>query len=82
MTKSNWRQAVEAVHEEHLKRLIDTVTKDLDAKYRGGQLEHGGCIWEKPGMLENAIAEALDLIVYLYVLRDQRDRAFTPTGRD
>jgi hypothetical protein len=68
--------------EAHLKRLVQTISADIDAKYRAGQEEHGGHIWDKPGMLEHAIEEALDLCVYLYVLRDQRDSGRIPTGRD
>lgn len=68
--------------EQHLKRVLAEVSADLDAKYRAGQEHHGGNLWEKPGMLEHAIEEALDQIVYLYVLRDQRDRNLTITGRD
>jgi hypothetical protein len=33
-------------------------------------------------MLEAAIAEVLDLAVYLYTLREQRDRRARITGRD
>ena len=58
-------------HEAHLAHLKAEFTADLDAKYRAGQIEHGGNIWEKPGMLEHAIEEAIDLVVYLYTLRDQ-----------
>ncbi len=73
---------MDAAHEAHLSRITTQFTADLRAKYEAGQQEHGGNLWEKPGMLENAIAEAIDLVTYLYTLRDQRDRAFTPTGRD
>ena len=58
-------------HEAHLAHLKSEIAKDIDAKYRAGQIEHGGNIWEKPGMLEHAIEEVLDMAVYLYVLRDQ-----------
>jgi hypothetical protein len=73
---------MDAPHEAHLARIITHVTRDIDAKYRAGQIEHGGNLWEKPGMLEQAIAEALDLCVYLYTLQEQRDRKLTLTGRD
>ena len=74
--------AMTPAHEAHLKGLIERIGKDLDAKYRAGQAEHGGEIWTKPGMLEHAIEEVLDLAVYLYVLREQRDTNRTITGRD
>lgn len=58
-------------HEAHLQRILGAVTRDIDAKYRKGQVEHGGNLWLKPGMLDNAIEEVLDLAVYLYTLREQ-----------
>jgi hypothetical protein len=58
-------------HESHLRRLKEQFTLDLDAKYRAGQQEHGGNIWEKRGMLAHAIEEAIDQVVYLYTLREQ-----------
>lgn len=58
-------------HEAHLAQLKAEISADLDAKYRAGQQEHGGNIWEKPGMLEHAIEEVLDLAVYLYTLKGQ-----------
>lgn len=73
---------MDAPHEAHLSRILDQLTADLRAKYEAGQIEHGGNLWEKPGMLEQAIEEVLDLAVYLYTLREQRDRRYTITGRD
>lgn len=58
-------------HEAHLKRIKDAICRDIDAKYRAGQLEHGGNLWQKSGMLEQAIAEVLDLATYLYTLKEQ-----------
>ena len=59
-------------HEAHLKRIINDFNADLAAKYEAGQQEHGGNIWEKGGMLDHAIEEAIDMVVYLYTLREQR----------
>jgi hypothetical protein len=56
-----------------LQRILNNVNRDLAEKYEAGQREHGGNIWEKPGMLEHAIEEAIDMVVYLYTLREQRD---------
>lgn len=69
-------------HEAHLQRIQTRLAKDLDAKYRAGQEHHGGRVWEKPGMLEAAYEEVLDLAVYLLVLLEQRDSARRITGRD
>ena len=56
---------------EHMERIVAQVSADIRAKYEKGQREHGGNLWMKPRMLENAIEEVLDLAVYLYTLRDQ-----------
>ena len=69
-------------HEAHLARIKARLVADIDAKYRLGQEEHGGRLWEKPGALENAYAEALDLAVYLLTALEQRDTRRTITGRD
>jgi hypothetical protein len=71
-----------AEHEAHLARIKDKLTKDIDAKYRAGQEEHGGEIWTKPGMLEHAYAEVLDLAVYILTLMEQRESRLRITGRD
>lgn len=73
---------MEPEQEAHLARVTDRLTKDLRAKYEAGQLEHGGNLWEKPGMLECAYAEVLDLAVYLLTLLEQRDTRARITGRD
>lgn len=57
--------------EDHLRDIKYNLLTDLDKKYRAGQIQHGGNIWEKQGMIGNAIEEVLDLAVYLYTLRDQ-----------
>lgn len=69
-------------HDAHLQRVIDRLTADIRAKYEDGQEKHGGNLWEKPGMLENAYAEVLDLAVYILTAMEQRDSKRTPTGRD
>ena len=69
-------------HEAHLARIKARLAADIDAKYRAGQDEHGGRLWEKPGMLQHAYAEALDLCVYLLTEMEQRETRRTITGRD
>lgn len=73
---------MEAEHEAHVALILDKFNADLRAKYEAGQIEHGGRIWEKPGMLEHAIQEVIDLVVYLYTLKEQRDGGRRFTGRD
>lgn len=61
-------------HEAHLRRILDDFNADTRAKYEAGQREHGGNLWEKGGMIEHALEEAIDLVVYLYTLREQRNK--------
>jgi hypothetical protein len=66
----------------HVERIVRRLTADIRAKYEAGQQEHGGNLWEKPGMLEQAYAEVLDLATYLLTLMEQRDQRRRITGRD
>ena len=56
--------------EEHLKKLKESFAKALDKKYRAGAAEHGGCIWDNPRLLDEAIDETVDLYAYLMTFRD------------
>lgn len=58
-------------NEEHLSAVLEKAIKDIGAKYRVGQVEHGGYLPAKPGMLKHMREEALDQIVYTHVLREQ-----------
>ena len=64
--------------EEHLQQIREAFCRDLERKYRAGQLEHGGRMWEKAGMLSHAIDEVVDLVAYLYTLRAQLERLNGP----
>ena len=44
----------------------------VDHKYRKGQAEHGGQLWLNPSLLDNAIDEAIDQVVYLLTLKEQQ----------
>lgn len=55
-----------------MQRILDRFSADLTAKYEKGQAEHGGNLWEKD-MLDFAIEEAIDMVTYLYTMREQRD---------
>jgi hypothetical protein len=82
-TKTNAPDAdLEPAQQAHLARLLARIQGDLTAKYAAGQREHGGSLWLKPGMLECAIEEALDLLTYLYTALEQRDEGFIHNGRD
>jgi len=62
---------MEGDHENHLATVIDWISDAIDTKYRKGQQEHGGRMWEKPGMLACMIEEAVDQAVYLKTVADQ-----------
>ena len=62
---------MDALHHAHVNRILEQVSAELRAKYKKGQEEHGGQLWLKTGMVDLAIEEVLDLIVYLYTLREQ-----------
>lgn len=66
---------MDARHEEHLQRILSRFNRELAEKYRKGQAEHGGNLWQKSGMLDYAIEEVLDLAVYLYTLKEQCEEA-------
>ena len=63
---------VNADHDAHLSRVLQAFDAACRAKYEKGQAEHGGQLWQKPGLLDYAIEEAIDLVVYLFTLREQQ----------
>jgi hypothetical protein len=66
--------------EQHLNRVLAESMRRIDAKYRAGQAEHGGCL-PRAGvgvLLDSAVDEAVDQLVYLLTLRE----LLTGTERD
>lgn len=61
-----------AEHEAHLQRIKSRFLALVDHKYRKGQAEHGGQLWLNPKLLDNAIDEAIDQVVYLLTLKEQQ----------
>ncbi len=61
--------------EEHLYRLQGEIWKRVGAKYRAGQAEHGGVLPQAgiKVLLDSAIDEAVDQIVYLLTLKELLD---------
>jgi len=60
-----------AEHYEHLEDIISEFEELATDKYEKGQLEHGGNLWKKPGLIDMAIDEAIDQVIYLITLRQQ-----------
>lgn len=63
--------------EAHLQSIKDNFAEDVDKKYRAGQIEHGGDLWLKPGMLDMALDEIVDLYVYMRTFKQQLDEKNT-----
>lgn len=63
-------------HEKHLTEIVEQTSKLLSDKYSRGFLEHGGELWNKHGLLDMAIDEAIDQVVYLLTLKQQLDGTF------
>ena len=59
--------------EKHLQSIKTDFSKLVDAKYRAGQEEHGGDLFDKPllELVDNSIDEAVDQVVYLLTLRNK-----------
>jgi hypothetical protein len=58
--------------ELHLKRIKNNFVSKADTKYRAGQKEHGGDLIHQNALalIDMAIAEAVDQVVYLETLRE------------
>jgi hypothetical protein len=57
----------------HLEDLIDKISRLTRPKYARGAIEHGGDIRDlsKEELLDNAIDEAIDQLVYLLTLKSK-----------
>lgn len=60
--------------EDHLAEIQEAIAKQVDAKYRVGQSEHGGDLWERVPLVEDLIEEALDQMTYALTLKSQLGR--------
>jgi len=61
--------------EDHLNGIIKTISGQVDRKYRAGQAEHGGDLWERVPLVEDMIEESIDQITYALTLQSQLGRA-------
>jgi hypothetical protein len=59
--------------EKHLQEIKDNFSNLCDTKYRKGQAEHGGNLFDMSPMqlLDNAIDEAIDQVVYLLTIKQK-----------
>jgi hypothetical protein len=60
-------------HENHLNKIKTDFFDLVDRKYRKGNKKYGDKLWEKENsdLLNEAIDEAIDQVVYLLTLRDK-----------
>lgn len=63
-------------HRLHMESIVEAFSELARAKYRAGQKEHGGQLWNKHGLLDMAIDEAIDQVVYLVTLKQQLEGTF------
>lgn len=73
---------MDEMHRRHLYRILEQFNNEAAAKYQAGQEEHGGELWMKKGLLDKAIEEAIDLVIYLYTLKEQETFKIIPTEED
>lgn len=59
--------------ERHLNNIKEKFEHMVDLKYRRGQIEHGGNLFDmdKYDLIDNALAEVLDQWVYLMTLKEK-----------
>lgn len=58
-------------HDQHLLKIMTDFVRLASDKYQKGQAEHGGSLWEKKGLIDMAIDEAIDQVIYLFTLKQQ-----------
>lgn len=61
--------------ENHLRQIQEQSSQALDIKYRKGQAEHGGNLFDKSAreLLEEALAENTDQRVYILTALEKLD---------
>ncbi len=71
--------------EQHLELVLATAKSLISTKYRKGQAEHGGNLFDKSvgALLDEAINEAIDQLVYLITAKAKLNefKAYTTNGR-
>ena len=60
--------------ENHLNEILKEVRSKIDTKYRAGQAEHGGDLWERVPLIDDIMDEAVDQTTYALTLKRQLGR--------
>lgn len=58
-------------YQEHIRQILGDFSQIASQKYMAGVREHGGHLWEKNGLIDMAIEEAVDQVIYLLTLKKQ-----------
>ena len=61
-------------HYDHLDDVLSELEELITDKYEKGQIEHGGKMWKKSHLIDEAIAEVVDLAIYLITLKQQMEK--------
>lgn len=56
---------------EHIDKVMEDTVNLMYSKYKKGVREHGGNLWDKKELIDMAISEAIDQVVYLLTLKQQ-----------
>jgi len=57
--------------EQHLENIAEEAVRLIGRKYKKGVAEHNGNLWKKKHIIDFAIDEATDQIIYLLTLKAQ-----------
>lgn len=58
-------------HSMHMEHIVAVASDRIKTKYEEGNAQHGGFLPDKPNLIDEAIDEAIDMVVYLITLKDQ-----------
>jgi len=67
-------------HQEHIKQILNDFSQIASNKYTKGVKEHGGHLWEKKGLIDMTIEEAVDQVIYLLTLKKQIEESGVKLG--
>jgi len=59
--------------QKHAGKIAAQAYNLINKKYEKGAIEHKSNIWERDDLLDMAIEEAVDMVVYLLTLKEQKD---------
>jgi len=68
-------------NEEHLEKILYSFVDIAKEKYRRGVEKHGGNLWLKSDLIDQAIEEAIDQVFYLFSLKGQINESGIKLGK-